>query len=106
LPLQFRFPKRGLPFPSHVYYFSFPRSSLLFKFERDFNVIKNNNKNYKDTLRKYNFKKLREACTSEHVGLIFIFDIKEEREWDNLQEQQKGPSQQKEPTKEQILKKV
>jgi hypothetical protein len=41
-----------------------------------FEAIFKNDKNYKKTLRKYNFKKLRkEASTNEQVGLIFIFDI-------------------------------
>jgi hypothetical protein len=52
-----------------------------------FEVIRKNNKDCKKTLRKYNFKKLRrKASTSEHVGPIFIFDSKEEWEWDNLQQ--------------------
>jgi hypothetical protein len=67
-----------LPISFLVYYFSSPRSSLLFKFESAFEVIKKNNRDCKETLKKYNFKKLRrEACTSEQVGSIFIFDTKE-----------------------------
>jgi hypothetical protein len=50
----------------------------LFKFERAFEVIKKNNRDCKETLKKYNFKKLRrEACTSQQVGSIFISDTKE-----------------------------
>jgi len=75
--LQFKSLEKGLPFP---------RSYLLSKFEKAFKMIKKNNIDCKETLRKYNFKKLRrEACISEQVGPIFIFDIKEERGWDNLQ---------------------
>jgi hypothetical protein len=35
-------------------------------FEKGFEMIRNNNNDYKETFRKYNFRKLRrEACTSE-----------------------------------------
>jgi hypothetical protein len=54
---------------------------LLFKFERTFEAIRKNNRDCKKTLRKHNFKKhRREVNTSEQVGLILIFDSKEERE--------------------------
>jgi hypothetical protein len=47
-----------------------------------------NKRNYKENLKKYNLKKpKREASTNEHVGLIFIFDSKEELEQDDLQQQ-------------------
>jgi len=54
---------------------------LLSKFEIAFKTIRKNNIDGKETLRKYKFRKLRrEASASEHVGLIFIFDFKEEHE--------------------------
>jgi hypothetical protein len=46
---------------------------MLSKFEKAFEVIKKNNKKYKEILRKYNFRKPRkEICTSEQVGPNFI----------------------------------
>jgi len=103
LPLQSRSPKRGSPFPSPIYFSSSSqRSSPLSTFERAFEAIGKNNKNCKETFRKYNFRKpIIETCASEQVGLIFIFGTKEEQEQDNLQQYQEGPSQQKEPTQEQ-----
>ncbi len=90
MPLHFRSLEKGLPFPILVYYFSSPRASLLSKFDSAFKVTKKNNKDCKETFKKYSFKKLRrEACTSEQVGPIFISDTKKEREWDDLQQQQK-----------------
>jgi hypothetical protein len=51
----------------------------LSKLERAFEAIKNNNINYKKTLRKYNFKKPRkDKGVSEQVGSVFISNIKEE----------------------------
>jgi hypothetical protein len=44
-----------------------------------FKVIKKSNRVCKETLRKYNIKKLRrKACTNEQVGPIFISNTKEE----------------------------
>jgi hypothetical protein len=58
--LQFRFPEKGPPFPYHVYYYSSSqRSFLLSKFERAFETIGKNNKDCKETLRRYNSRKLR-----------------------------------------------
>jgi hypothetical protein len=58
---------------------------VLCKFERAFEAIRKNNRYYKEALRKYNFRKpRREVGMSEHVGPIFIFDSKEEWEWDDL----------------------
>ncbi len=95
MPLQFRSPKRSPPFPSHVYYSSSCQtSSPLSKFERASETIKNNNKDYKETLRKYNSRKpRREVGKSEHVGPILISDFEEEWGCDDLQQQQEGPSQ-------------
>jgi hypothetical protein len=64
----------------------------LSNFERAFETIRNNNKDCKETLRKFNLRKpRREAGMSEHVGLvlilILIFDSKEEWEEDDLQQQ-------------------
>jgi hypothetical protein len=71
---------RGPPFSSLIYSSSSSqRSSSLFKLERAFEAIKNNNINYKKTLRKYNFKKPRkDKGVSEQVGSVFISNIKEE----------------------------
>ncbi len=76
LPSQSRFQERGPAFPSPIYSSSSQRSFLLFKFERDFVMIRKNNRDCKETLKKYNFKKLRRKVgTSEQVGPIFIFDF-------------------------------
>jgi hypothetical protein len=61
----------------------------LFKFEKAFEAIKKNDKNYKFFLKKYNSRKpKREVGTSEHVGSISIFDSKKDREKDDLQQHQ------------------
>ncbi len=48
LPLQFRSPKKGPPFPSLVYYSSSQKSFLIFKYERAFEVIRKNERDYKE----------------------------------------------------------
>jgi hypothetical protein len=66
--LQFRSLKRGLPFPSPIYSSSSSsqRSFLFFKFEKAFEAIRKNDKDCKEYLRRYNFKKPRkEASISE-----------------------------------------
>ncbi len=58
-------------------------------------------------MRKYSFRKpRRKVGRSEHVGSIFIFDSEEEWERNDLQQQQKGPSQQEDLIQEQIPEKV
>jgi hypothetical protein len=52
----------------------------MFKFEKAFEAIKKNDKDCKETLRRYKFRKLkREVSTSEKVGSISIFDFEEEK---------------------------
>jgi hypothetical protein len=66
------FQKKGLPFPFPVYSssFSFPIS----KFEKTFEVTRKNERDYKETLRKYSFRKpRREVGFSEQVNPISIF---------------------------------
>jgi hypothetical protein len=49
LLLQSRSPKRGPPFPSPVYYsFAFHKSSLISKFEKVFEAIRKNERDYKE----------------------------------------------------------
>ncbi len=81
LPMQFRFSKRGLPFPYPIYYsFSSHKSSFMSKFERTFEAIRKNEKDCKETLRKYNFRKPRtQAGPSEQVGPISISNSKEDQ---------------------------
>jgi hypothetical protein len=51
-------------------------------------MIRKNNKDCKETLSKFNLRKpRRETRMSEQVGLILIFDSKEEWEEDDLQQQ-------------------
>jgi len=58
LPLQFRSLERGPPFPSLVYYYSSSqKTSPISNFERDFEAIRKNERDYKETLRRYNFRK-------------------------------------------------
>jgi hypothetical protein len=53
----------------------------LFKFEKYFETIIKNNKNCKENLKMHNSRKSRrEVNTNEHVGLILIFDSKEDWE--------------------------
>ncbi len=81
LPLQFRSPKRGMPFPYLIYsFFSFQKSSPISKFERNFGSIKRNQRYCKETLRRYNFKNpIRQIGSSEQVGPISILDSKEDQ---------------------------
>jgi hypothetical protein len=96
-----------LPFLSSIYSSFSQRSSPLFKFEKTFEAIRKNDRDCKETLRRYNFRKpKKEEGTSEQVGLIFIFDFEEEKQKDDLQQHQEASSQQEEPTHEQIPTKV
>jgi len=72
-----------LPFQSRsqfsIYYSSSLKSSPISKFERTFEVIRKNERNYKETMRRYNFKKpKRKTNPSEQVSLISISDFKKE----------------------------
>ncbi len=79
LPLQFRFPKKGPPFPSLVYYSSSQKSSLKFKYERTFEAIRKNERDCKETLRRYRFRKPRRHATpNEQVNPISILDSEED----------------------------
>ncbi len=59
LSLQFRSPERGSLFPSPIYSCSSSsqRYSLLSIFEKTFEAIKKNDRNYKETLKRYKFRK-------------------------------------------------
>jgi hypothetical protein len=78
LPLKFRSPKRGSPFPSSVYYSFFQKSSPISKYERAFEAIKNNERDCKETLRRYSFRKRRQQVgPNEQAGPISISDFEE-----------------------------
>jgi hypothetical protein len=63
-----------------IYYSSSQRSSPLFKFEKAFEAIRKNDRDCKETLWRYSFRKpKREASTSEQVGLISVFDSKKKK---------------------------
>jgi hypothetical protein len=81
LSLQFKPPKRGSPFHSFVYSSSSSqRSSLISKFEKAFEKIRKNERDYKETLRRYSFKKpRREVGLSEQVSPISISNSKEKK---------------------------
>jgi hypothetical protein len=71
----------------------------LFKFEKAFEVIRKNDKDYKETLKRYSFRKpRREAGTSEQVNPTSISNSEEEKQKGNLQQHQETPSQQEVPT--------
>jgi hypothetical protein len=58
----------------------------LSKFERAFQAIRKNDRDYKETLRKYIFRKLkRQVGINEHVGSISISNFEKEGEQDDLQ---------------------
>jgi len=58
-------------------------------------------------LRRYSFKKpRREACPSEQVNSISIFDFKEEKQKHNLQQDKKTPLHQEEFAHEQTPEKI
>jgi hypothetical protein len=77
-----------LSFSSLVYSsFSFQKSSSISKFERNFEAIKKNERDYKETLRKYSFRKpKRQAGPNEQVSLIFVSDSEEDHQKDDLQQ--------------------
>jgi len=93
LPLQFRSPKICPHFPSPIYSSSSSHKSYLTsKFEKAFEVIFKNERDCKETLRRYNFRKpRRKAGPSEQVSLISIFDLEEEKQKDDLQQEQEAP---------------
>jgi hypothetical protein len=98
-PLHSRSPKRGPPFSSPIYSYSFQKSFLISKFERDFEAIRINKIDCKETLRRYNFRKpRREGGPNEQVDSISISDFEEELQKDNLQQEQQVPLHQEEPT--------
>jgi hypothetical protein len=64
-----------MPFPSLIYFSSFQRFSPASKFEKTFKEIRTNNRDYKETLRKYSFRKPRKgAGLNEQVDPISIYD--------------------------------
>ncbi len=66
-----------------------------------------NKRDYKKTLKRYGFRKPRKKTSSnEQVGLISIYDPKEEKQKDDLLQDQKVPLHQKEPIQDLIPKKV
>ncbi len=71
-----------MAFSSPVYYsFSFQNSSLIPKFERTFEEIFKKKKDYKETLKIYNFRKpIRQAGPSEQVNPICISNFKEDHQ--------------------------
>jgi hypothetical protein len=77
--LQCRPLERGPPFPSPVSSSSSSqRSSPISKFEKAFEEILRNERDCKETLRRYNFRKpRREVCPSEQIDPISIFDSEE-----------------------------
>jgi hypothetical protein len=89
----FRSPEIGPHFPSPIYSSSSSqRSYLTSKFEKAFEVIKKNEKDCKETLRRYNFKKpRRKSGPSEQVSPISIFDREEKKQKDDLQQEQEVP---------------
>jgi predicted RNA methylase len=77
-----------LSFSSLVYSsFSFQKSSPISKFERAFEAIRKNEKNCKETLRKYSFREpKRQAGPNEQVSPIFVLDSEEDHQKDDLQQ--------------------
>jgi hypothetical protein len=58
---------------------------LISKFEKTFEAIRKNERNCKETLKRYNFKKpIRKASPSEQVDLISISNFEEEKQKHNL----------------------
>ncbi len=91
MPLQSRCLERGPPFPSPIYSsYSSQRFSLIFKFEKAFEAIRKNERDCKQTLKSYNFRKpKRKASPNEQVGPIYIFDFKEEKHKDDCNKNKK-----------------
>ncbi len=63
-------------------------------------------RDYNETLRRYNFKKPKRKAFNEEFDSTSIYDYKEEKQKDNLQRDQEVPLHQEEPTQEQIPKKI
>jgi hypothetical protein len=87
LPLQFRLPERGPPFPFPIHFSSSSqKSSSISKFEKVFEAIKKNETYCRETLRRYCFKKpKREAGPSEQVDSISNSNSKKKKKMDDLQ---------------------
>ncbi len=72
---------------------------MIFKFEKAFEAIKKNEKDCKETLRRYNFRKPKKQIgPSEQVDPILISNLEEDQQKDNLQQQQQSPLHQEEYT--------
>jgi hypothetical protein len=80
------FRKKVCLFFSPIYFsYSSLKSFLISKFEKVFEAIWKNNKDYKETLRRYSFKKpTRQIGPSEQVSPISISDFEEDRHKDDL----------------------
>jgi hypothetical protein len=79
LPLQFRSPQKSPPSPFSVYYSSSQKSSPIFKYEKAFEAIRKNERDCKETLRRYIFRKPRKHVgPNEQVSPISILDSKED----------------------------
>jgi hypothetical protein len=78
-----------LPFSFPIYSSSSSQKSFLIsKFENFFEEINKNEKDCKETLRRYNFKRPRkQAGPSEQFSPIFISNSKEDHQRDDLQQQ-------------------
>jgi hypothetical protein len=82
-----------MPFPCSIYSSSsFKRSFSTSKFEKTFEEIRKNERDCKETLRRYSFRKpRREVGPSEQVNLISISNFEEEKQKNDLQQDQKVP---------------
>lgn len=72
LPLQFRSLERGPLFSSPIYSsYSSKISSSLSTFERAFEAIRKNNRDYKETLKKYSLKSLKKMQVQVNRSVQF-----------------------------------
>ncbi len=85
LPLQSRSREKGLHFLPLVYSSSFQNFFPISKFEKAFEAIRKNERDCKETLRRYNFRKPRqEVGFNEQVHLISISNFEKEQQKDDL----------------------
>jgi len=64
-----------LLFPFPIYYFSSHKSASISKFERTFEAIRKNKRDYKETLRRYSFKNPKDKQVLVNMVVPFLFQI-------------------------------
>jgi hypothetical protein len=86
LPLQSRSLETSPPFSSPIFFSFLHKSFPISKFERTCEEIRKNERDYKETLNRYNFRKPRRLVgLNKQVDPISISNSKEDHQKDDLQ---------------------